>query len=600
MTPDNSSSFKLALISMPWSIFNRPSIQLGSLKAFAEKEMNCQVDTFHPYLNIAKGIGIESYQRISRDSWAGEALFAPLLFYEQKDKARELFFSVLTKKERPVPDFDSLVSSIAEICSDWIESITFNQYDLIGFSVCFSQLFSSLYMANQLKKTLNKVPIVFGGSSCTGQMGQSLLYHFPEIDYVIDGEGEKTLVSLCKSLNVISPAPSEHDILPKFTGSIRKTEEITDINQLPYPDYRPYFKEMNQIFFTDPFIPTLPLEFSRGCWWNKCSFCNLNLQWERYRIKNAARMVRETTSFIQQFNSLNFTFTDNTLPIKQADDYFRTLASKKIDLNFFAEIRAILKPDRLKLYKQGGLTTVQVGVESLSNSLLQKMVKGTTVIDNIAVMKLCSENGIQVEGNLITEFPTTTEAEIQETLANLEYVLPYHPLTPAAFFLGHGSPIHKNRKIYGINALLVHHKIKKLFPKQYHNSLKQLINGYRGDRLSQHQLWKPVYRKIEQWHRFHDMRADKKSAPLQYRDGGTFLIIRQERASEKPLQHRLRGISREMYLFCHTPQTISDILERFKNIKEEPLLNFISELCLKRLMYRESDRVLSLAIRQNI
>jgi ribosomal peptide maturation radical SAM protein 1 len=599
MTPNFSSPFKLALISMPWSIFNRPSIQLGTLKAFIEKEMKCKADCFHPYLNIARAIGIENYQRISLNSWAGEALFASLLFYEQKDKARDLFSSTLFQKGQQVPDFDDLVNTVEQSCSDWIESIEFDQYDLVGFSVCFNQLLPSLYVASRLKKTMDKVPVVFGGSSCTGQIGQSLLHHFPEIDYVIDGEGEKSLVSLCRSLlKDGSPHPPERYGLLSPVGPIRKTEEIADINELPYPDYKPYFEEVAQVFSRDPFIPILPLEFSRGCWWDKCSFCNLNLQWKKYRVKHADRMVRETIHFVQQFKSLNFTFTDNTLPLKQADDYFSTLALKEIDLTIFAEIRAIHKPERLKLYRQGGLTTVQVGIESLSNSLLQKMVKGTTVIDNMAVMKLCSENGIMVEGNLITEFPTTTEAEIQETLANLEFVLPYHPLTPAAFFLGHGSPIHRNRSAFGISALLPHHKIKKLFPPQYHNSLDQLIKGYRGDRTLQHQLWKPVYLKMEQWQRFHDLRTDNNSVPLQYRDGGTFLIIRQELPLEKPLQHRLKGLSRKLYLFCHTPQSIDDILGYFKNIKEEPLLSFISELCEKRIMFREGDRVLSLAVRR--
>ena len=598
MVPSTSTPFKLALISMPWSIFNRPSIQLGSLKAFMEKEMNCQVDNFHPYLNIARTIGIETYRKISLNSWAGEALFAPLLFNEQKDRARELYFSVLSKKDQPVPDFDKLVSTIEGICSDWINSIKFNQYDLIGFSVCFSQLFPSLYAANQLKKTVGKVPVVFGGSSCTGRIGQSLLHHFPEINYVVDGEGEQSLLSLCKTLNVRSHHPSIQSSEAKPVRSVRKSEEIADINVLPYPDYKPYFKEMTQIFATAPFIPTLPLEFSRGCWWNKCSFCNLNLQWKKYRMKTADRMVKETNHFVHHFECLNFSFTDNTLPLKQADNYFKTISLQQIDLNFFAEIRTIVQPERLKLYSRGGLSTVQVGVESLSNSLLQKMKKGTTVIDNIAVMKLCSESNIQVEGNLITEFPTTTEAEVEETLVNLDFVLPYHPLTSATFFLGHDSPIHRNSSTFGISAFLTHHKIKKLFPPHYHKSLKQLVNGYRGDRTLQHQLWKPVYRKIQQWQNFHHMREDKKSAPLQYRDGGTFIIIRQERPTGQPLQHRLKGISRKMYLFCHTPQSINDILEYIETIPEEPLVNFISELCQKRLMFREDNRVLSLAVRK--
>ena len=582
---------------MPWSIFNRPSIQLGSLKAFTEKELGCKVDNFHPYLNIAGAIGTETYQKISLNSWAGEALFAPLLFHEQREQARKLFFSVLSSKKEPTPDYDNLVNIIEKTCSDWIDSIDFNQYDLIGFSVCFSQLLPSLYAARRLKEVGQNVPVVFGGSSCTDTIGQSLLRHFPEIDFVIDGEGEQALVSLCRSLAKRSSRSSQKKGFSESVGSITKLIEITNINDLPYPNYSPYLKEMTRIFSSSPFIPTLPLEFSRGCWWNRCSFCNLNLQWEKYRMKSGDRMVRETNHFVKQFECLDFTFTDNALPLKQADDYFRTLARQEMDLSFFAEIRAIRQPERLELYKKGGLTTVQVGVESLSCSLLRKMVKGTTVIENIAVMKLCSENGIQVEGNLITEFPATTEAEIQETLLNLDFVLPFNPLAPAAFFLGHGSPIHRDSRTFGISSFLPHPKIKKLFPPRYHNSLEQLVKGYRGDRTIQHQLWKPVYKKIEQWQDFHDKRADKKSVPLRYRDGETFIIIRQEQSSGQPLQHRLKGLSREIYLFCHVPRQIDDILEQFKSLREKSLIKFISELCDKRLMFREDDKVLSLAIR---
>ncbi|MBW1637118.1 MAG: RiPP maturation radical SAM C-methyltransferase [Deltaproteobacteria bacterium] len=598
MTSKGSSPYRVALISMPWSIFNRPSIQLGTLKAFLEREMVCRVDTFHPYLNLAETLGVETYRRISRNSWAGEALFSPLLFPEQEEKARELFNSVLSKKEAPHPDFSSTVSLIKETFSEWIDTVPFSSYDLIGFSICFNQLLPSLYMAEQIKKITEEIPVVFGGSSCTGSIGRSLLHHFPQIDYVVDGEGEQALLSLCMSLENHPVKPSPQATLINAAEAVRKSDELIDINDLPYPDYRPYFKEMRRTFSQSPIIPTLPLEFSRGCWWNRCSFCNLNLQWKKYRMKTADRMVNETDHLMEQYKCINFTFTDNALPLKEADKYFKTIGSKQIDLNYFAEIRAIRQPQRLKQYRQGGLATVQVGIEALSTSLLQKMAKGTTVIDNIAVMKLCAENGIQIEGNLITGFPTTTEQEIEETLFNLDFVLPYNPLSAAAFFLGYGSPVHDNYGKYGIQAILVHHKTKKLFPARYHKSLRQLTNGYRGDRTRQQKLWKPVYQKIEQWQNFHKERTGRGKAALQYRDGGSFIIIRQERPTGMPLQHRLNGLSRRIYLFCCTPREIEDILSNFNGLGEDSLTTFVKELCQKRLMFRENDRVISLAVHQ--
>ena len=72
---------------------------------------------------------------------------------------------------------------------------------LVGFSVCFNQLFASLYLARLIKEIAPETPIVFGGSGCSGEVGRSLFSVFPEIDYLIDGEGEEQLLHLCRQLS---------------------------------------------------------------------------------------------------------------------------------------------------------------------------------------------------------------------------------------------------------------------------------------------------------------------------------------------------------------------------------------------------------------
>lgn len=596
MNPEPTSSMHIALISMPWSIFNRPSIQLGTLKSFLERESDYTVDAFHPYLHTAKAIGTTTYSKLAFSGWAGEALFSPLLFPEKRTDARKLFQESITGAIDPAPDFEQLVAVMEHHLEQWLAQNDLKQYDLVGFTVCFSQLLPSLYLARKIKERMPKMPIVFGGSSCSGPLAASLAEHFQEVDYVIDGEGEGSLLQLCRFLQ------AKEQSLPQ-TVHTRLSTPHTDIapapqrlDDLPYPDFSSYFHEMRQVFPSQPFIPVLPLEFSRGCWWNKCTFCNLNLQWHDYRFKNSRRMTEETLHLAKAYESLHFTFTDNALPPREADRFFAALAESDMDFDFFAEIRALTKPEQLKLYRLGGLRTVQVGIEALSSSLLKKMEKGTTAIDNIAAMKLCCQYGIRLEGNLITDFPTTTEAEITETLHHLDFVLPYPPMEPATFFLGLGSPIYDRSKEFSIQAILPHAKNKKLFPKTYLQGMDMLLNSYRGDRKRQHAMWAPVRQKIKDWQHFHSKRPQGRP-PLFYRDGSTFLIIRQETGTGKPLLHRLRGLSRKIYLSCATPTRIEDLLAAFPKITEPALRNFINDLCAKRLMFQENGRVLSLAIR---
>lgn len=589
---------------MPWSLFNRPSIQLGVLKSYLERETDYQVDNYHFYLHLAKTLTTGIYSRISLSGWAGEALFSPLLFPEKRDDARKLFYQSLTDKTKSLPDFDELVEQIEQSCSQWLNQIQSSKYDLIGFSLCFSQLFSSLYLARKIKEaTVDKlqsdVPIVFGGSSCSGDIGKSLLNHFPEIDYLVDGEGEQQLLDLCRFLT------GNSKILPEKTHTLHPvpdagSDSVTiNLNDLPYPDYSKYFQEMHQLFPGQPFIPLLPIEFSRGCWWNKCTFCNLNMQWQDYRFKVSERMLKEILHLAKTHECLNFTFTDNALPPKDADQFFKSLLEKKMDFDFFAEIRGITDPERLRLYKKAGLSTVQVGIEALSTSILTRMCKGSTTIDNIAVMKMCSASAIKMEGNLITDFPGTTEEEIAETLINLDFVFPFLPLQTAAFFLGYGSPMYIHTRDFSIQKIIPHAKNRKLFPQDYLQSMTMLINSHRGDKKLQQQLWHPVKQKIRAWQDFHKNRDKTMQHPLHYRDGGTFLIIRQERISSVPLLHRLRGLSRQIYLFCERPTKLSRLLVSFPTVSEQALQKFIDEMCLKHLMFQEKDQVLSLAVQGN-
>lgn len=601
---NTTSVFRVALVSMPWSIFNRPSVQLGTLQSYLNNRQGYKAETYYPYLHIAKAIGLDTYSKITLSGWAGEALFSPLLFPEKYEDAKKLYTDSLnsdsTVKSRK-EEFDSITTTLKDTCTTWLNSTDVLSSRLIGFSVCFSQLLPSLYLARLIKAQNNKVKIVFGGSSCSGELGKSLVRHFKEVDYVVSGEGEKALLSLC---NHLIDNSSE---LPKniySSQSSTKSENLSqqpppekelDLNDLPIPDYREYFQEMSQLFPGSPFIPVIPIEFSRGCWWNKCSFCNLNIQWKNYRFKSGEKMVTEVLQLCRTYESLNLAFTDNALPPKEADFFFHELRQHEIDFNFFAEIRAALHPEQLRIYSRGGLTTVQVGIEALSTSLLKKMTKGSSAIENIAIIKMASQYGIQVEGNLIVEFPSASEEEIQETLNALDYLFPFRPLDTATFFLGYDSPVYCNHKNYSIDSILHHDKNKKLFPKDILSTMTMLLHSYRGDRKIQQKQWKPVRKKVRQWKDFHDKRSGTEH-PLSYRDGKTFLIIRQEQTDGPVLQHRLRGLSRKIYLACETTMEIKKLNTMFPQVKEQALMGFISEMCRKRLMFEEQGFVLALAI----
>ena len=583
---------------MPWAIFNRPSIQLGTLKGYLRQQLDrVEVECCHPYLDTAAAIGLDNYRIISESPWAAEALYCGLLFPKQKSKAGQVFQQSL--KGKPVPDYFELLPILEEQLQNWLDRQDFSNSILIGFSVCFSQLPASLYAARAIKSRWPDIPIVFGGSTCTQALGSSLLSIFPEIDFIITGEGEQTLKELLFHLDKKKPLANANILVRQqeaiSTAARPKKQEIADLANLPLPDFDDYFLQMKRCDLD--FIPVLPLEFSRGCWWNKCTFCNLNLQWQGYRFKKSNQVLDEVKKMMEKYQCVDFTFTDNALPIKEADLFFTATADSGLDLRFFAEIRTLKKAASYNQYRKGGLSSVQIGIESLSDSLLTRMCKGTTVMDNVAAMKFALAAGIILEGNLILEFPGSTEQEVDETLRLLDIVLPFRPLAAAGFFLGHGSPVCNQPKKFGIKSIIQHPMNRKLYPANILKKLDMLIKSYRGDRTLQAAHWKPVRDKIDRWHSFHNNRPDPSIPALSYRDGGTFLVIRQELPDRPPLHHRLRGLSRQIYLACEQQITRKELLSRFSQVTKVQLFTFLNDLEQKNILYCNTTSCLALAVR---
>jgi ribosomal peptide maturation radical SAM protein 1 len=590
---------------MPWAIFNRPSIQLSALKGYLQQQGNgITVTACHPYLETAKAIGTETYRQLSEKCWAGEALYSSLLFPGRRDEAKKVFRLTLGHRTaRALPDFDRIAAQLGAQVDDWLARLPLADCDLFGFSVCFGQLPATLLAARRLKGLLPRLPIVLGGSTCAPAIASSLLTVFPEIDFIITGEGEVPLLSLCSYLSGHAPAPGPRVLTRSRLPRPAKAEssfppahidQIAGLDSLPLPDFDEYFTELRRSGLN--FIPALPVEFSRGCWWNRCAFCNLNLQWSGFRRKSSERMLREVEQLRQKYRCLDFSFTDNSLPPAEADRFFAAIAKQRHDLSFFGEIRTLRQPEIFARYRRGGLRSVQIGIEAFADSLLAKMNKGVTVMDNVAAMKYCLDAGIQLDGNLILEFPSSTAEEVAETLHVLDFVLPFRPLFPAAFFLGHGSPVWQRPGDFGITSRQPHPWNRGLYPREILAQLTMLIDAGQGTRGRQHILWRPVRARMKEWAEFHRQRTDPGPA-LKYRDGGEFIIIRQERPGQPVLHHRLHGLSRQLYLACATPVARKSLLKKSKSITGQQLDAFLRDLEQKRLLFRHGDDCLSLAVR---
>jgi len=607
LTEAADSGDELLFIAPPWPLFNRPSIQIGALKSFLRQRfLDLRITCFHPYLDLASTLGYSAYHHISQSSWAAEAVFAQLLFdsddldgRKKSSLRRERLFtsSLKARAVKKTPDFFD-ICSMAKVSTDrFLASLDLSVSGLIGLTACLNQLTGALYLAKRIRQMMPDLPIVIGGSSVSGGSGYWLLDSFPFLDFVIDGEGELPMAALLEFLAGIRHELPEQVISrrsgqPEKRGESKKLQ-VPDLNHLPPPDYQDYFKELKNLSSPPTLSVVLPVEASRGCWWGKCTFCNLNIQWSGYRSKKWQRTVKEIAYLSRRYQVLDFAFMDNSLPPKDAVRIFRGLAELGLDLRFFCELRAVHHRDDYREFARGGLQDLQVGIEALSTSLLSRLNKGVTAIENLAALRHAAEHGIEIGANLITRFPGTTSAEVQETRQNLRYAWPFAPLRPVEFWLGRLCPVFQEPDRFGIRAIYPHRNYGALFPSDLLNNINSMIFQYQGDRNRQKGLWHELEKEIREM-------AEKRSgfraaSLLTYRDGGEFMVIEQVLPDGKTLKHRLSGISREIYIKGMDLVTEDALLSKFSELTRERMDRFLQDLMAKGLLFREGGKILSLA-----
>jgi ribosomal peptide maturation radical SAM protein 1 len=613
----------VVLLSTPWPFFSRPSIQLGILKSYLKSQFSgLEVVAHHFYLKIAESIGYKLYHAISERTWLAETVYAALLYPERLASVEKLFIKEATGKSllRDV-DFKEMTKRVGEVTDEFINNENWNKFGLAGFSICLCQLTSNLYFIRCLKQRFPDLPIAVGGSMFTGGSATNLLKIFPEIDFVVIGEGELPLSRLVRNLKDY-PRRTENSVIPGIVTAKEINLEnrvgfsqVENLEGIPVPDYDDYFSLLKSFKPDKTFFPTLPAEISRGCWWkgasikremnsgdgdknSGCAFCNLNLQWKGYRSKNPDQVVAEIDHLTSKYRSLSVAFMDNLVPVKTSAKIFDKLSKLKKDFRLFCEIRATTPRHVLESMERAGVQEVQVGIEALSTRLLKKMNKGTSTIQNMEIMRNCEDLGIINNSNLILHFPGSDSEDVEETMENLDFAMSFRPMKFVHFWLGLESPIWKSPKNFGIKTVFNHPNFAKLFPPEIYRQMVFMIQAYRGDLGYQRRLWQPVKEKIRAWKKVYAgiHNGTKHSPILSYQDGKDFLIIRQRRLSAESLNHRLEGMSRDIYLFCRQHRSLKRILNQFPSLAEDKVIPFLKMMVDKKLMFEENRKYLSLAI----
>ncbi len=164
------------------------------------------------------------------------------------------------------------------------------------------------------------------------------------------------------------------------------------------------------------------LTVAQGCYWKKCSFCDVSLDYiSRYETASAATLVDRMEAIVAETGQTGFHFVDEAAPPKMLKALAQEILRRKLQVSWWGNIRfeKSFTPELAELLAQSGCIAMSGGLEVASDRLLELMKKGVSVAQVARVTKGFSDAGILVHAYLMYGFPSQT---VQDTVDALEYV----------------------------------------------------------------------------------------------------------------------------------------------------------------------------------
>jgi radical SAM superfamily enzyme YgiQ (UPF0313 family) len=262
-------------------------------------------------------------------------------------------------------------------------------------------------------KTSVRTRIIIGGSAFS--IFPEKLYEFFDPEFAICGEGEESLYQLITTLENNEDYSAVQGLVFRNGDAVVVNERKNFSRHLDLS-----FENDLSSFYWDK-SGMMNVQTKRGCP-HKCIYCTYPLiEGRKVRTLDAAKIV-ETLSDLYFNKKIDYIFfTDSVFNINAG--FNRDLAEMIIRSGVKIKWGAYFSPHdldekTLQLYQRAGLTHIEFGTESLSDSTLKNYGKHFTVQEVIEVSDACNAVGIYYSHFLILGGYGETEDTINEGFEN--------------------------------------------------------------------------------------------------------------------------------------------------------------------------------------
>jgi len=336
-------------------------------------------------------------------------------------------------------------------------------YDLIGISST-SLNYDDMVKLCELSKSSNSM-VIAGGQRAA--FHKTELVRKRMVDGVVVGEGELAMLKICMRLQKgedISGVPGLYT-----TKSYAKDEHIENLDSLPLPKWD--FLDLGS------YIPTLPIQSMRGCPYS-CAYCMETRFWDKpVRLRQEKHVVKEIKNNVDSYGIKTFRFVDSCFTAfpertKRICDIIREEA---LGIQWTCYARAdTLSAELVQSMSDAGCIGVDIGAESGSDVILQKMFKNSSSRKIRDAIRICKNAGMLVHTNFIIGFPGETKETIADTVSLIKESRPttycFNPL-----FVYPGTKLYEDKEKYGLTGKFERWKHKTMSCREVERTIHSLF-----------------------------------------------------------------------------------------------------------------------------
>jgi radical SAM superfamily enzyme YgiQ (UPF0313 family)/MoaA/NifB/PqqE/SkfB family radical SAM enzyme len=351
--------------------------------------------------------------------------------------------------------FDLLLDELAPHLDEYAELIATHPARLVGLSVVDPKERCTIELIRRVKARAPDKRILLGGPACVTPDYRRIFTTLVAelVDGYALGEGEELLCDVIQALRdgtdwaLVPGVLCHRDGVDRPVGRRRR---LLPLDRVPFPTYEEF--ELSR-YHGDELI----VEWSRGCV-GACAFCKGKMIDGKHRSHSALAIVSALRRYAERLDVRKFTVCDPVINGEPSVlvELCRLIREQGLEVEWRGEAipRPSLTPELLGAMRAAGCVELQLGVESGSDLVLERMHKRAlfSAAEAAHVLRTCHEAGIRTALFIIVGFPGEGEAEFEQTCAlirdnaasidEIKSINAVHVITD--------TPLHRRAEAFGI------------------------------------------------------------------------------------------------------------------------------------------------------